>query len=77
MSNKNIKKDASHYRHMVIRQALLLTGTSFSSIARRVGVSRMTVSYVARGMRRNEKVRKALSKAAGLKHRELWHQEEK
>jgi len=76
MSSKTLKKDACHYRFMVIWQALKFRKSSFAEVARRVWKSRAFVSYVAHGTRTNAAVAKALSRAAGLNHRELWNKEE-
>lgn len=68
--NQNPERDRSRY--LLIRQAVLVAGTSFAEIARRAHVSPSMITYVASGRRVSKRVRRALASAVGMRYRQLW-----
>lgn len=59
-------------RHARIKSALMLRGTSLSSIARDLGVSPGTVSIVSRGFRRSRRIEAAIAKALEASPKDIW-----
>ena len=65
-------EDAARLRFHLIAQGCRLRSVSFSSIARKLTISRSMITMVARGQRVSRRVRLALARASGLPFRELW-----
>jgi lambda repressor-like predicted transcriptional regulator len=69
---KTNEQNENWIRHALISQSLKMRGMSFSSIARKAGVSPALVTMVSKGQRSNAKVRQALARACSIPVKELW-----
>ena len=59
-------------RYRLIKQSALFTGWTFAEIARRLHVTPAMITHVAKGRRRSKRVERALARACGMKHKELF-----
>ncbi|MDR5695958.1 MAG: helix-turn-helix transcriptional regulator [Armatimonadota bacterium] len=55
-----------------IKARLILKGITQAEIARRLKVSRGAISQVISGRERNQRIRKAIARALGLKVSDIW-----
>lgn len=60
------------YCHEMIRARLRLAGTSFSDIARELGITPASVSLVSQGRRRSRKVELAIAEKLGTTPNQIW-----
>jgi len=58
-----------------IKARLILRGITQAEIARRLKVSRGAISQVISGRERNQRIRKAIARALGLKVSDIWPEE--
>ena len=58
-----------------IKARLILRGITQAEIARRLKVSRGAISQVISGQERNQRIRKAIARALGLKVSDIWPEE--
>jgi|DewCreStandDraft_3_1066083.scaffolds.fasta_scaffold00874_4 transcriptional regulator with XRE-family HTH domain len=58
-----------------IKARLILKGITQAEIARRLKVSRGAISQVISGRERNQRIRKAIARALGLKVSDIWPEE--
>lgn len=66
------KSNLDEMRYLAIRQGFMINRKSFAGLARRLKVSRATVSLVAQGKRGSLRVRRAIARAINSKAEELW-----
>lgn len=64
--------DIINIPHERLKMELRLRGKSIASIARELDVFRSSVTLVSQGLRRSEKIEKALAEAIGMTPQELF-----
>jgi len=62
--------DAIRFR--LIKDRMAFRRITFASVAKRLGVTRATVTLVAQGGRVSKRVQTALARACQLREKELW-----
>lgn len=60
------------YCHEMIRARLRLAGTSFSDIARELGITPASVSLVSQGLRRSRPVQQVIADKLGTQPEKIW-----
>ncbi len=58
--------------HEMLRARLRLAGSSFSAVAREMGISPASVSLVSQGRRRSKPVQQALAEKLGTTPEKIW-----
>lgn len=58
--------------HEMIRARLRLAGTSFSDIARELGITPASVSLVSQGLRRSRPVQQMIAQKLGTAPEKIW-----
>ena len=64
--------DIINIPHERLKMELRLRGKSIASVARELDVFRSSVTLVSQGLRRSEKIERALAEAIGLTPQELF-----
>ncbi len=60
------------YCHEMVRARLRLARTSFSNIARELGITPASVSLVSQGRRRSRKVERTIAEKLGTTPEKIW-----
>lgn len=60
------------YCHEMVRARLRLARTSFSNIARELGITPASVSLVSQGRRRSRKVERTIADKLGTQPEKIW-----
>lgn len=60
------------YCHEMVRARLRLARTSFSNIARELGITPASVSLVSQGRRRSRKVERTIADKLGTTPEKIW-----
>lgn len=58
--------------HEMIRARLRLAGTSFSDIARELGKTPASVSLVSQGLRRSQRIQRAIAEKLNTTPNKIW-----
>ncbi|WP_339695626.1 helix-turn-helix domain-containing protein [Celeribacter baekdonensis] len=69
---KNLMNKPVNTQHEDLKHRLRLRGSSLSQVARLIGERPSTVTLVSQGLRKSDKIQKALAEAAGCSPAELF-----
>lgn len=58
--------------HEMIRARLRIAGSSFSALARELGKTPASVSLVSQGLRRSQRIQRAIAKKLGTTSEKIW-----
>lgn len=63
---------SDEFCHEMIRARLRMAGSSFTALARELGITPASVSLVSQGLRRSRKVQGAIASKLGTTPQRIW-----